>query len=280
MENNETCIHGGVSPVNLLSELHHSQAGSGRHKCPTCAYEQGFNLGSNGQWKNYSEFCESDIVMEECQEGSFAPSNILINLGENQGGTGRHKCTNCAFKSGFEVGVLEKSINSIELQLVPNPESSSEIYNIKTGEIASKIDFIEKEIRNRSLGLLGELFILENEKNFLISNNRSDLADLVQHVSLEIGDGLGYDILSFDLDGVDKKIEVKTTRSNITRPFYLSRNELLVSNRHPENYFLFRLFDFDSELNKGKYYIISGDLSKSLKLDAISYIAFPKLHCE
>lgn len=279
MENNETCIHGGVSPVNLLKELHHSQAGGGRHRCPTCAYEQGFNFGSNGQWRSYSEFCESEIALEKCQTGSFAPVNILINLGENQGGTGRHKCTNCAFKLGFEVGVLEKSINSIELELVPKPTLLEEINNIEINTNASKSDFIEKEIRNRSLGLLGELFIIENEKNYLKSNKRSDLADLVQHVSLETGDGLGYDILSFDLDGVEKKIEVKTTRSNITRPFYLSRNELLISNRHPENYFLFRLFDFDSELNKGKYYIISGDLSKSLKLDAISYIAFPKLHC-
>ena len=47
--NNETCIHGGVSPITLLSNLHHSQAGSGRHRCPTCAYEQGFILGSDVQ---------------------------------------------------------------------------------------------------------------------------------------------------------------------------------------------------------------------------------------
>ena len=28
MDNNETCIHGGVSPISLLAELHPSQAGS------------------------------------------------------------------------------------------------------------------------------------------------------------------------------------------------------------------------------------------------------------
>ena len=55
MKNNETCIHGGVSPISLLAELHNSQAGSGRHRCPTCAYEQGFNLGSSGNWKSYED---------------------------------------------------------------------------------------------------------------------------------------------------------------------------------------------------------------------------------
>jgi hypothetical protein len=58
--------------------------------------------------------------------------------------------------------------------------------------------------------------------------------------------------------GNEKKIEVKTTRSDISRPFYLTRNELEVSSKNPENYYLYRLFDFDSNLNKGKYYVIAG----------------------
>jgi hypothetical protein len=51
--NNETCIHSGISPINLLKELHHSQTGSVRHWCPTCAYEQGFKLGSSKQWLQF-----------------------------------------------------------------------------------------------------------------------------------------------------------------------------------------------------------------------------------
>ena len=116
MENNETCIHGGVSPISLLAELHHSQAGSGRHRCPTCAYEQGFNLGSSGNWNSYEEYCNTLTDSEICQIGSIAPSHILSNLGDNQGGTGRHKCTNCAFKQGFEVGVLENGIQDITIE--------------------------------------------------------------------------------------------------------------------------------------------------------------------
>ncbi|MGY6523521.1 MAG: protein NO VEIN domain-containing protein [Mongoliitalea sp.] len=71
-------------------------------------------------------------------------------------------------------------------------------------------------------------------------------------------------------------MEVKTTRSDISRPFYLTRNELEVSSKNPENYFLYRLFDFDSNLNRGKCYVIAGDLTNSLTLDALVFIAYPK----
>jgi hypothetical protein len=274
MKNNETCIHGGVSPISLLSELHHSQAGSGRHRCPTCAYELGFILGSSGNWRTYEDYCNTLKDSEICQIGSIAPSHILSNLGDNQGGTGRNKCTNCAFKQGFEVGVLENGIQDITIEVVSAP-----ISQVNQGNkiiTPSKIDFIEKEIRNKHLGLLGELFILKSEIEFLKSNGKDDLAAKVQHVSVEIGDGLGFDILSYDLFGKEKKIEVKTTRGDISRPFYLTRNELEVSSKNPKKYYLYRLFDFDSNLNKGKYYVITGDLANSLTLDALVYIAFPK----
>jgi Domain of unknown function (DUF3883) len=274
MENNETCIHGGVSPASLLAELHNSQAGSGRHRCPTCAYEQGFNIGSSGNWNSYEEFCNTLKDPEICQVGSIAATYILSNLGDNQGGTGRHKCTNCAFKQGFEVGVLENGISEISIEVVPAPTTKNNQENkIIT---PSTVDFIEKEIKNRHLGLLGELFILKSEIEFLKSNSKDDLANKVQHVSVEIGDGLGYDILSYDLLGNEKKIEVKTTRSNISRPFYLTRNELEISSKNSESYCLYRLFDFDSNLHRGKYYVITGDLTNSLHLDAMVYIAYPR----
>jgi hypothetical protein len=274
MKNNETCIHGGVSPISLLSELHHSQAGSGRHRCPTCAYELGFNLASTGNWRSYEEYCNSLKNSEVCQIGSITPTHILLDLGENQGGTGRHKCTNCASKQGFEVGVLENGIENISIEVVPAPISQPNQEN--TVFTPSKIDFIEKEIRNKHLGLLGELFILKSEIEFLKSHGKNDLAAKVQHVSVERGDGLGYDILSYDLWGNEKKIEVKTTRGDISRPFYLTRNELEVSSKNSKNYYLYRLFDFDSKLNKGKYYLIIGDIANSLQIDALVYIAFPK----
>lgn len=273
--NNETCIHGGISPVSLLKKLHHSQAGSGRHRCPTCAYEQGFILGSSKKWNSYIEYCNSIVDAEKCQNGSIAPSSILKLLGDNQGGTGRHKCTNCAFKQGFEVGVLENKIDTIKLDLVPTPKETISS-NKRSFKPFKNIDFIKNEIENKRLGFLGELFVIQNEKKILAENGRSDLADLVEHSSEVHGDGLGYDIISFELNGDKKFIEVKTTRSEINRPFYLTKNEIEFSKLNSRNYYLYRLFDFDTNINVGKFYQIKGDLYKELELDAILYLAIPK----
>jgi len=272
--NNETCLHGGISPINLLDNLHFSQGRSGRHKCPTCAYEQGFILGSSNKWSSYSEYCLEIKEPETCAEGSIAPTNILTNLGENQGGKGRHKCTNCAFKEGFELGLLENNIKNIELILVPVP-SIKPRHKQKTFKPHKNIDFIEKEQKNKRLGLLGELFVIKIEKDFLISKGRNDLAEKIQHISKDVGDGLGYDIMSYTLNGDVKYIEVKTTRGEITRPFYITLNEIEFSKKEKDNYYLFRLFDFDTEFNKGKYYQIKGELTQSLYLDAILFLASP-----
>jgi hypothetical protein len=299
--NNETCIHGGITPVNLLKNLHDSQAGSGRHRCPSCAYEEGFNLGSSKQWASYDAYCTTITDPEKCTNSSTAPSSILSMLGDNQGGSGRHKCTNCAFKEGFNSGLvgvyvakyehltndaIQNKISEIKknkpdntnpllLELVERPKIGLK-FKITKPIVSSEINFIEREIQNTKLGYLGELFILKNEINYLLECGKKDLAERVSHVSKEQGDGLGYDILSFDINGNEKKIEVKTTRGKIDRPFYITRNELNCSIDNSKNYHLFRLFDFDSKLNKGKYYIVSGDLTEGLDLDPLLYIAYPK----
>jgi len=273
--NNETCIHGSVAPVDLLNRLHTNQGGSGRHKCPTCAYEQGFAIGSSKRWKSYEEYCANLNDGEKCPKGSVAPTFILKNLGINQGGSGRHKCPNCAFKEGFQVGLLENKIEDIQFELVPSPKIKNP-QSKKYQKTSYKTDFVKREIENQKLGLLGELFAIQVEKEYLIKNNRQDLANSIQHTTLEIGDDLGYDIISFTKEGEKKYIEVKTTRGEINRPFYLTINEIEVSQRKDNNYYLYRIFDFDTNLNKGKLYIVKGNVRHKLDLKPTLYLAFPK----
>ena len=42
--------------------------------------------------------------MEQCDRGSSAPEDVLRSLSESQAGSGRHKCSNCAYQFGFEDG--------------------------------------------------------------------------------------------------------------------------------------------------------------------------------
>lgn len=45
MSDIENCDHGHAAPRKILAELPDSQGGSGRHKCPVCAYHHGFQAG-------------------------------------------------------------------------------------------------------------------------------------------------------------------------------------------------------------------------------------------
>ena len=91
---------------------------------------------------------------------------------------------------------------------------------------AVRRDYLEREAQNRSLGLAGEEFIVQFEHWRLNALGEHKLADKVDHVSQSKGDGLGYDVLSFDADGKERFIEVKTTTFGQATPFFVSRGEL------------------------------------------------------
>lgn len=107
-----------------------------------------------------------------------------------------------------------------------------------------KTNYLEKEQNNRLLGELGESFVIEFEKARLINEGKNNLADKIEWVSKEIGDGLGYDILSKNKNGTDRFIEVKTTKLSKETPIYLSRNELTFSTTKTKDFYLYRVFNF------------------------------------
>lgn len=277
MNSNEICKHQGVAPTRILENLHEDQSGEGRHRCATCACEKGFNVGSSNEWETYEEyykqFKEDDL--SKCNLGFTAPTKDIIDLEMSQGKTGRHKCVICSFKKGFE-DALSLFDNNLEpvLTIVDAPKKTKNP-NLSKPNLIRK-DFIQIEIENKKLGNIGELFILKYEKQKLKNKNLHDLAKKVKHISKEEGDGAGYDILSYNADGTEKKIEVKTTRGDINRPFYITRNELETSKSEKNHFYLYRVFDFDPVKNKGKCYIINGNLHDSLTLQSIVYEAAPK----
>lgn len=133
-----------------------------------------------------------------------------------------------------------------------------------------KRDYFARESANRSLGLAGELLVAENEARRLHETGRKKLGDKVEHVSKTRGDGLGYDVLSFNEDGSEKYIEVKTTAFGKEAPFFVSRNELAFSRHQEPQFHLYRLFDFRRE---PKFFMLSGIIEDNCLLDPVSYMA-------
>jgi len=95
----------------------------------------------------------------------------------------------------------------------------------------------------------------------LIQANKPKLAKKVKHVAKEKGDGLGYDILSYDQNGKEIFIEVKTTKGNVNSTFYITRNELEKSKIEKDNYRVYRVYKYNDETENAELLIIKGDLS-------------------
>jgi hypothetical protein len=72
-----------------------------------------------------------------------------------------------------------------------------------------KFDPAARDAQNRALGKRGEERVFFSEQARLKTEARADLARKVRWVSEELGDGAGYDILSFDATGKERLIEVK-----------------------------------------------------------------------
>ena len=126
------------------------------------------------------------------------------------------------------------------------------------------VNYLEREARNASLGLAGEMLIVLAEQRRLHDAGKRTLSNRVEHVSRTKGDGLGYDILSFELDGRERLIEVKTTAFGKTTPFFASRREVQVSSELGRQYHLYRLFKFREA---PKAFILNGSLRDTCRLD-------------
>ena len=60
----------------------------------------------------------------------------------------------------------------------------------------------------------------------------------------EEGDGAGYDILSYEPDGAERFLEVKTTNGSARTPFFLTRNECGLAAERPADWRLYRVHWF------------------------------------
>ena len=131
------------------------------------------------------------------------------------------------------------------------------------------INYLEREAHNASLGKAGEEFVLKVEHARLWKAGQHRLAERIEHVSQTQGDGLGYDVLSFEKTGQERPIEVKTTRFGPMTPFFASRNEVKVSGVL-DNYQLYRVFGFEKD---PKLFVLPGILENSCTLEPTQYRA-------
>jgi len=122
-----------------------------------------------------------------------------------------------------------------------------------TGGNKRKMDFDARSQRNKVTGNQGEDIVYLVEKRALMQAGKYYLASKVKAIC-KVDDSAGYDVLSFELDGREKQIEVKSTIAKVPAPntnfqFYLSANEYEQAQYH-SNYYLYIVFDVKSKSPK------------------------------
>ena len=168
--------------------------------------------------------------------------------------------------------LTDKVAEATSLWVGPPPARSVED-NVETPallRLVRKFDPAERDARNRSLGLKGEELVLHHERQRLSDAGRTDLARKVEWTSQERGDGAGYDIRSFELNGADRLIEVKTTNGAALTPFFLSENERAFSEERPDAFTLLRLYSF---IGSPAAFELRAPLADRIILNPINYRA-------
>ena len=151
--------------------------------------------------------------------------------------------------------------------LRPKPERTQEPIE----RLARKFDPAARDATNRALGKKGEAFVLEQERRRLIAAGRGDLVPDLRWVADLDGDGAGYDIRSFSPQtGEERLIEVKSTYGELTMPFFVSRNEELLSLERPKEFRLYRVFDLAI---RPRIFKIHPPLRESLHLETANWRA-------
>lgn len=135
---------------------------------------------------------------------------------------------------------------------------------------AYKRDYVAREARNRSLGQAGEEYVVQFERWRLTTAGFSKFAGKVERVTETKGDGLGFDVLSFESSGRERLIEVKTTAFARETPFFLTHTELSRSRVNSDQFLLYRVFAFRDE---PKMFALHGSVDRHCILDPVDYRA-------
>ena len=136
--------------------------------------------------------------------------------------------------------------------------------------LVRKYDPAGRDHRNRVLGRLGEQFVVNHEIARLVAADRMDLALKVEWTADVHGDGAGYDIKSFEPDGSDRLIEVKSTKGGPTTDFFLTRTEREVSLERPDAWRLYRLHTLPTS---PRLFVLPPPLEASVRLVAENWRA-------
>lgn len=160
---------------------------------------------------------------------------------------------------------LPKELKDFKLKDFPPIENVKfEFVNLQTDEPTNsnitnknslKVDHSAQSKKFKRIGDRGEQIVVMAERQILTRNGREDLALKVDQISKR-DDSIGYDIQSYDIDGKEKYIEVKSTLKPVGFCYiYISANELEIA-ENKDNYYFYIVYNVGDK--KPKIWKIKG----------------------
>lgn len=190
-------------------------------------------------------FKNNDLVMEEWTIYEF--SKFLY---EKFGMPPKKEKAHEALKKYIENKRDYPNLKEVKAEFIDfkiNPENLK-FKSGRTRAFTKTIDFEKENNLNKLLGNRGEEIVFDKEKKYLESKGNKELAEKVDWVSKKGKHFLGYDILSFEENGEEKYIEVKSTKQSYTSNanFIISSNEYEKAKKL-KNYYFYIVFDTQSK---------------------------------
>jgi hypothetical protein len=139
--------------------------------------------------------------------------------------------------------------------------------------LIGKFDPAARDASNKALGRAGEEFVVGFERRRLERAGCSNLAAKVRWVADVDGDGYGYDIRSFEADGQERLLEIKTTYGHERTAFWMTKRECDVAAEQGDVYRVRRVYHF---FNDVKMFDIRQPLEAQLLLTPTMFMAVPR----
>ena len=243
----------------------------------------GYDIQSKNDVERYLEFNElCKVVKEELKKEDafisfynnwlkahdFEDSEFNLLTQDFIYSVSEYLSSNQDSKDEKEKNLKIKLIKHSIIQIEATEFQSVSTKTSKTFKAVKNKDYAKEDQLFRSLGLLGEKWVIVYEQQRLeeLGINRK-----IIHTSVEEGDGKGYDIESVEDDGkTPRYIEVKTTTGCVDQPFYYSDNELQFSELKKKHFYVYRVYNFKGEDKKADLLIVHGSM-KDLNGKPVSY---------
>jgi hypothetical protein len=190
-----------ISPLGKLLEINNllpSHITKARKQntlnCPNCGKPY---LLEADKWKAINNLILCNVCFDELSKNENIKKNVIYN----------------------------RKINLLSEQDKSNIELSVSSFDAYKSNMPKVIDYAELNRRLEEIGKLGEKYVYEYEVTRLKKAGSDYHTEVDDRIASNPSNG--YDILSYDVDGSEVWIEVKTTTSiDEKTPFFMSKNQI------------------------------------------------------